>query len=61
MCCLAFEHETYLDMKRDMPKCGKVIQTPEGRGRVTRQNVFEGQITVMLEGGKEITLNVTDL
>jgi len=61
MCCLAYEHETYLDMKRDMPKCGKVIQTPEGRGRVTRQNVFEGQITVVLEGGKEITLNVTDL
>lgn len=61
MCCLAFEHETYLDMKRDMPKCGKIIQIAEGRGRVTRQNVFEGQITVELESGKEVTLNVTDL
>ena len=58
MCCLAFEYDTYLDLKRDMPKCGKVIDTPEGKGKVVRQNVPRGEVAVILEDGKEIALNM---
>jgi cell fate regulator YaaT (PSP1 superfamily) len=61
MCCLAYEYEGYLEMKKDMPKCGKIIQTREGPGKVLRQNILHGEISVLLEGGKEICLPVKDL
>lgn len=61
MCCLAYEYDSYLDMKKPLPKCGKTIQTAEGRGKVIRQNVIRGEVVVLLEGGKEVTLKTSDL
>jgi cell fate regulator YaaT (PSP1 superfamily) len=61
MCCLAFEFDAYQDMKKDVPKCGKTILTPEGRGKVIRQHILQGEIAVELEDGREITVNVSDL
>ena len=61
MCCLAYEYEGYLEMKKNMPKCGKMIDCPDGRGKVIRQNVLQGEIAVLLEGGKEITLHISEL
>jgi len=61
MCCLAYEFDAYQDMKRDVPKCGKTIPTPEGKGKVIRQNIFKGEIDVELEDGKVITTKVSDL
>ena len=61
MCCLAFEFDVYQDMRRDIPKCGKMINTAEGRGKIIRQNIFKGEIVVELESGKEITVNIEDL
>ncbi|HOD35076.1 MAG TPA: stage 0 sporulation family protein [Syntrophales bacterium] len=58
MCCLAFEFDAYLDMKRGMPKCGKRITTPEGTGKVSRQNILKGTISVELEGGKEVEMDM---
>jgi cell fate regulator YaaT (PSP1 superfamily) len=55
MCCLGFEYEAYADLKKDMPKCGKLVQTPEGRGKVIRQNALQGEVVVLLESGKEAT------
>ena len=54
MCCLQYEYETYKELKKDMPKLGKKIELPEGRGKVIRQNIIERTITVLLEDGKEI-------
>ena len=61
MCCLAFEFEGYQDMKKHIPKCGKIINAPEGRGKIIRQNILKGEVVVQLESGKEITVNIKDL
>jgi cell fate regulator YaaT (PSP1 superfamily) len=61
MCCLAFEYDGYVDMKKNMPKCGKMIQCEEGKCKVIRQHALQGEIVVQLENGKEITLNVSEL
>jgi cell fate regulator YaaT (PSP1 superfamily) len=61
MCCLGYEYDGYTDMKKGMPRCGKMIQTPEGRGKVIRQSALHGEIVVTLENGKEATFKVTDL
>lgn len=57
MCCLSYEYDSYMDMKKDMPKCGKAVQTPQGRGKVIRQNVLAGEISVLLEDGSEKTFS----
>ena len=61
MCCLAFEYDGYVDMKKNMPKCGKFIQCEGGKGKVIRQHVLQGEIAVELESGKEITVHVNEL
>jgi cell fate regulator YaaT (PSP1 superfamily) len=61
MCCLGYEYDGYADMKKDMPKCGKMVQTPEGRGKVIRQSALQGEIVVILESGKEATFTIKDI
>ncbi len=61
MCCLAFEYDGYVDMKKNMPKCGKMIQCEGGKGKVIRQHALQGEIAVELENGKEITVLVSEL
>ena len=61
MCCLAFEHEIYSQLRRDLPKLGKRVKTKFGEGRVIRQNILAQTVTLQLENGVEMILNVTDL
>jgi cell fate regulator YaaT (PSP1 superfamily) len=58
MCCLQFEHETYRELKKDMPKVGKKVELPEGKGKVVRQNVMARSYTVQLEDGREIDIDL---
>ncbi len=61
MCCLKYEYDTYKTLRKDMPKLGKKVDTPEGRGKVIRQNVLERTYTVILETGKELEINLGPL
>jgi cell fate regulator YaaT (PSP1 superfamily) len=61
MCCLGFEYEAYADLKKEMPKCGKLVQTPEGKGKVIRQNALQGEVVVLLESRKETTFKAKDV
>ncbi len=54
MCCLQYEYETYRELKKDMPKLGKKIEIPEGRGKVIRQSVMDRTVTILMEDGREI-------
>jgi cell fate regulator YaaT (PSP1 superfamily) len=54
MCCLQYEYDTYKEMKKDMPKLGKKIEIPEGRGKVIRQNVMDRTVIVLMEDGREV-------
>jgi cell fate regulator YaaT (PSP1 superfamily) len=61
MCCLQYEYDVYRELKKDMPKLGKKIEIPEGRGKVIRQNVMDRTVTVLLEDGKEIEKHLDPL
>jgi cell fate regulator YaaT (PSP1 superfamily) len=61
MCCLAYEFPTYVELKKDLPKVGKHIITPAGKGKVIRQNVLSHTVTVELEEGREITIDVSKI
>jgi cell fate regulator YaaT (PSP1 superfamily) len=54
MCCLTYEFDTYKKLKKDMPKIGRSVVTPSGKGKVIRHNAICNRVTVRLEGGVEI-------
>lgn len=56
MCCLQYEHTVYSVLKEGLPKIGRKIDTPEGRGKVIRQNVLDRSVTVELEDGRQIEI-----
>jgi len=50
MCCLSYEFPVYRECKKNMPKIGRRVICPEGTGKVVRQNVMAGRVTVNVEG-----------
>ena len=58
MCCLTYEFETYKELKANLPKLGKKIQTTQGRGKVIRHNLNANRFIVRLaDGGQEVELS----
>ena len=49
LCCLAYESDHYAEAKKKLPKRGKVIDTPQGRGTVIRLDVVKESVHVKLE------------
>ena len=48
MCCLQYEHDLYRSMIKELPKVGKIINTPEGPGKVIKNDILKQVITVRL-------------
>jgi cell fate regulator YaaT (PSP1 superfamily) len=48
MCCLQYEHDIYRKMIKELPKIGKIINTPEGSGKVVKHDILKQLITVRL-------------
>jgi len=61
MCCLAYEYEYYVKIKKNLPKIGKKVTTEYGEGKVIRQNILKENLTVMMESGDEIEVQAKDL
>lgn len=49
MCCLQYEHANYKELIKEMPKLGSRVQTPDGPGKVIKQDILKGMLTVRLE------------
>jgi cell fate regulator YaaT (PSP1 superfamily) len=57
MCCLTYEFETYQELKKNLPRLGKTVITPSGKGKVVRHNAICNRVAVRLEGDMEIEFN----
>ena len=53
MCCLTYEYDTYRALKENMPKLGAMVRSKKGRGKVIRQNIISGRVTLRFEDGTE--------
>ena len=51
MCCLKFEEDNYEQTRRNMPKLGKEVETPDGFGTVFDLNVLKETVTVRVRKG----------
>lgn len=53
MCCLKYEHEVYLELKKGMPKDGEVVKTPQGKAVVMNTQTIREQVKVRLIIGED--------
>ena len=60
MCCLTFENDNYHELKKHLPKIGKTVNTPKGRGKVIRHNVLKKRAVVLI-GKEQIEMDSIDI
>jgi cell fate regulator YaaT (PSP1 superfamily) len=61
-CCLRYEYDTYLDLRRGLPRIGSSVTTLKGDGEVTRHNVLRQTAFVRrADDGVEVEVTLEDL
>lgn len=65
-CCLRYEDENYMDLKKRLPKRNTWVQAERGDGKVLRGKVIDTQILTQLvvveqEGGERVALPVDEI
>jgi len=48
MCCLKYENDIYMELRRGMPDVGEKIKTPDGLAKVIETNILENVIKARL-------------
>jgi len=61
MCCLQYEHQIYKEMIKGMPKNGRTVLTPEGPGRVLKNDILGQTVLVRLEDESILTCSMEEL
>ena len=62
MCCLRYEHDTYVEAKKKLPQIGEVVMSPKGQGKVMDLNLLkETAIVELTEGAIEIEFPAAEL
>jgi cell fate regulator YaaT (PSP1 superfamily) len=50
-CCLVYEQDLYKEMRKGLPKVGKLVRTPAGEGKVAELDVLRQRIRVVFQEG----------
>jgi cell fate regulator YaaT (PSP1 superfamily) len=61
MCCLLFENDTYIQLKREFPRLGTTVITERGEGRLIRQNILQNRVTVKLNDNTELETDLSQI
>jgi len=61
LCCLAYEYETYNEMRKSLPKCGKKVQLESGTAEVIALDVLAQKMTVCCANGDRCQIHVDEL
>ena len=61
LCCLAYESDYYAEVKKRLPKRGKVIDTPRGPGKVTRLDMLKETVFVELDNQEVVEFSHEEL
>jgi len=54
LCCLSFEVEAYRELRGDLPKVGKRVTTPVGRGKIISIDALRQIVRLRLDDGGDI-------
>ena len=62
LCCLAFEHELYREIRGQLPKIGQFVSTPAGKAKLTGINVPKQTVSLqMVEGLAIVEMPIAEL
>jgi len=61
LCCLAYEYETYNEMKKTLPKCGKKLQIESGNVEVISRDILAQKVTLRQPNGDRCQMHISDL
>lgn len=61
MCCLMYEHDTYVQARRRFPREGKVLRTARGEEKVLSVDILGETITLRASGGDRRVVNLEEL
>ena len=61
MCCLMYEHDSYVRARRRFPREGRMLETGRGREKVVAVNIFSDTITLRDRSGEQRVVTVADL
>ncbi|MDE3003921.1 MAG: regulatory iron-sulfur-containing complex subunit RicT [Gemmatimonadota bacterium] len=61
MCCLMYEHKTYVEARRRFPREGRTIKTSLGEERVVEVDIWHDLVTLRSTEGERRTVPLADL
>lgn len=61
MCCLTFEHDSYIQARKKFPREGRTLVTLQGRERVIGIDIWRERVTLRDEDGNRRTVELADL
>ncbi|HLV81769.1 MAG TPA: stage 0 sporulation family protein [Chthonomonadaceae bacterium] len=62
MCCLRYEHDTYVEAKKRLPQIGEIVMSPRGQGKVLDLNLLkETALVQLLESKAELEFPAAEL
>ena len=60
LCCLKYENDTYTEIKKDFPKIGEKIESPQGSGKVISADLFKKSYIVELSDKTRVEVVLDD-
>jgi len=54
LCCLAYEHDHYKELRRRVPATGKMVKAPRGVGKVVKVNLLLERVTVQFDDDQQV-------
>ena len=61
MCCLKYENDFYQEARKKAPKIGKIINTPQGKGKILEVNILKSVVRVELEDAQIVDFNFDEI
>jgi cell fate regulator YaaT (PSP1 superfamily) len=61
LCCLGYEYDTYCELRKGLPKCGKHVKCGAGEGDVIKVNTLGQYVTVRTADARELQLTADEL
>lgn len=53
MCCLKYENDVYMELRKGLPDHGEKVRTKDGMGKVIDSNILESKVRVRLYTGEK--------
>ncbi|HZV81288.1 MAG TPA: stage 0 sporulation family protein [Geobacteraceae bacterium] len=61
LCCLGYEFDTYCELRKGLPKCGKHVKCGKAEGEVIKVSTLGRNFTVRTTDSREVLLTPEDL